>query len=68
FGGRNYSTSRVNAREIMPEIRYLLYAQKVQSPIEIYSDWLAVGHVDEIINFVPIQNEKGFKLLVASPL
>ncbi|WP_249671154.1 protein-arginine deiminase family protein [Bacillus thuringiensis] len=68
FGGRNYSTSRVNAREIMPEIRYFLYAQKVQSPIEIYSDWLAVGHVDEIINFVPIQNEKGFKLLVASPL
>ncbi|MEW4108345.1 protein-arginine deiminase family protein [Bacillus thuringiensis] len=68
FGGRNYSTSRVNEREIMPEIRYFLYAQKVQSPIEIYSDWLAVGHVDEIINFVPIENEKGFKLLVASPL
>ncbi|AHX21987.1 hypothetical protein CY96_29805 (plasmid) [Bacillus bombysepticus str. Wang] len=29
---------------------------------------MAVGHVDEIINFVPIENEKGFKLLVASPL
>lgn len=52
---------------MMPELRRFLYAQKVQSPIELVTDWLVVGHVDEILSFVPAENEKGFKLLLASP-
>ena len=51
----------------MPELRRFLHAQKVQSPVEIFTDWLAVGHVDEILSFVPADNDKGFKLLLASP-
>lgn len=52
---------------MMPEVRRFLYAQKVQSPIEIFTDWLTVGHVDEILSFVPAQNDKGFTVLLASP-
>ena len=51
---------------MMPNIRKFLYAQKVQSPIEVFSDWLVVGHVDEFLNFIPDSSSKGFKLLLAS--
>jgi protein-arginine deiminase len=67
FGGRAYGNYGAQTREMMPEIRRFLYAQKVQSPIEIFTDWLQVGHVDEILNFVPANTAKGFKLLLASP-
>ena len=67
FGGREYGNYSVETRQMMPEIRRFLYAQKVPSPVEIYTDWLAVGHVDEIICFVPADNEIGFQMLTASP-
>ena len=67
FGGSEYGSYSADAREMMPEIRQFLYAQKVQSPVEIYTDWLAVGHVDEIICFVPADNDIKFQLLMASP-
>lgn len=67
FGGRAYGDYGLDTRQMMPELRRFLYAQKVQSPIEIFTDWLDVGHVDEILSFVPADNEKGFKLLLASP-
>ncbi|WP_299461247.1 protein-arginine deiminase family protein [uncultured Microscilla sp.] len=56
-------------RQIAHQLKGFLHAQKVQSPIEVFSDWLAVGHVDEIINFVPAHNpssDKKFKMLIAS--
>lgn len=67
FGGRAYGDYGPNTRQMMPELRRFLHAQKVQAPIEIYSDWLTVGHVDEIVSFVPADNAKGFQLLLASP-
>ena len=67
FGGREYGNYSVETRQMMPEIRRFLYAQKVQSPVEIYTDWLAVGHVDEIVCFVPAHNESGFQMLLAWP-
>jgi protein-arginine deiminase len=54
-------------RRLMRAVRDFLYAQKVQAPIEVYSDWLTVGHVDEFMSFVPAPTAKGFKLLLASP-
>lgn len=48
-------------------LREFLYAQEVQAPFEIYTDWLAVGHVDEIISFVPATNQNCFEVLLASP-
>jgi protein-arginine deiminase len=45
-----------------------LYAQQVQDPVELFSDWLLVGHVDEFVTFVPApKSSKGFKCLLASP-
>lgn len=35
--------------------------------LEVDTGWLKVGHVDEIIAFVPSDNEKGFRLAVADP-
>jgi len=54
-------------RRIMHVVRDFLYGQQVQPPIELYSDWLVVGHVDEFLCFVPAPTAKGFKLLLASP-
>lgn len=35
-----------------------LKAQQVQAPVELYSDWLSVGHVDEFLSFVPTSDQK----------
>ncbi|KAF7466523.1 Hypothetical predicted protein [Marmota monax] len=48
-------------------VRDFLWAQQVQAPVQLYSDWLSVGHVDEFLNFVPTSDQKGFRLLLASP-
>uniref|UniRef100_A0ABI8ADZ1 Protein-arginine deiminase n=1 Tax=Felis catus TaxID=9685 RepID=A0ABI8ADZ1_FELCA len=45
-----------------------ILAQQVQAPVELYSDWLSVGHVDEFLSFVPTSDQKGFRLLLASPI
>ena len=39
-------------------VRDFLYAQQVQAPVELYSDWLSVGHVDEFVTFVPTSDTK----------
>lgn len=67
FGGKKFGDYSESNRQMMPQLRKFLYSQKVQSPFEIYTDWLTVGHVDEIICFVPAVNDVGFEVLVASP-
>ena len=67
FGGREYGDFREASRQMMPELRRFLHAQRVQAPIELYTDWLTVGHIDEIVSFVPARNAKGFQVLLASP-
>ncbi|XP_070812048.1 protein-arginine deiminase type-1-like [Pituophis catenifer annectens] len=75
--GKNYSLGRIligssfpgsGNRKMTKVVRDFLYAQKVQAPVELYSDWLTVGHVDEFLSFVPAPGKKGFRLLLASPL
>lgn len=39
-------------------VQDFLWAQKVQEPIALYSDWLVVGHVDEFMTFVPAPDRK----------
>lgn len=65
--GRIYYGAGRPAEEIYPKTKEFLHAQIVQDPIDIDTDWLNVGHVDEIISFVPAPGPKGFKLLLASP-
>lgn len=39
-------------------VQDFLWAQKVQEPIALFSDWLLVGHVDEFLTFVPAPDRK----------
>lgn len=66
YGG--YGGKSKFGRRMERKVREFLYAQKVQEPIRINTDWLIVGHVDEIISFCPMKNApKKFKVLLASP-
>ncbi|NXL85254.1 PADI1 deiminase, partial [Alectura lathami] len=74
--GKEYPLGRIligsplpwaNGRRMSKVVRDFLYAQKVQAPVEVYSEWLSVGHVDEFLTFVPAHDRKGFRLLLASP-
>ncbi|ETE59251.1 Protein-arginine deiminase type-2, partial [Ophiophagus hannah] len=53
--GSSFPTS--GGRRMTKVVRNFLQAQRVQSPVELYSDWLTVGHVDEF----------QFRMLMASP-
>ncbi|XP_071623118.1 protein-arginine deiminase type-1-like isoform X2 [Heliangelus exortis] len=74
--GKEYPLGRIligsplpwaSGRRMSKAVRDFLYAQKVQAPVEVYSEWLTVGHVDEFLTFVPAYDRKGFRLLLASP-
>ncbi|XP_063329638.1 protein-arginine deiminase type-2 [Pelmatolapia mariae] len=54
-------------RNMTKVVQDFLWAQKVQEPIALFSDWLFVGHVDEFMTFVPAPDRRGFRLLLASP-
>ncbi|XP_008277724.1 protein-arginine deiminase type-2 [Stegastes partitus] len=54
-------------RNMTKVVQDFLFAQKVQEPVALFSDWLCVGHVDEFMTFVPAPDRKGFRLLLASP-
>ncbi|MBG0564859.1 protein-arginine deiminase family protein [Actinoplanes aureus] len=72
-GGKHYPFGRVyfgpgrGADTFDPKVRDFLRAQIVQDPIEVNTGWLSVGHVDEVISFVPAPSGKGFKLVLPSP-
>ncbi len=53
-------------RPVHDEFREFLLAQKVQPILPLDTSWLAVGHVDEFLSFVPANSGKKFKLLIAS--
>lgn len=57
----------IEGRNMTKAVQDFLWAQKVQDPIALFSDWLEVGHVDEFMTFVPAPDKKGFRLLLASP-
>jgi protein-arginine deiminase len=65
FGGAQPGAQ--NARRMMKVVSDFMYAQQVQHPIELYSDWLNVGHIDEFMSFVPAPDGKKFRLVLASP-
>ncbi|KAM6216932.1 protein-arginine deiminase type-4-like [Rhynchocyon petersi] len=65
IGSSSYPSQ--DSREMHQTLQDFLAAQQVQAPVKLYSDWLGVGHVDEFLSFVPAQDGKGFRLLLASP-
>uniref|UniRef100_A0A2K5DE06 Peptidyl arginine deiminase 2 n=1 Tax=Aotus nancymaae TaxID=37293 RepID=A0A2K5DE06_AOTNA len=62
----NEIINQSGGRRMTKVVRDFLKAQQVQAPVELYSDWLTVGHVDEFMTFVPIPGTKKFLLLMAS--
>ncbi|XP_041845801.1 protein-arginine deiminase type-2-like [Melanotaenia boesemani] len=75
--GKNFPLGRIligvafptatKGRNMTKVVQDFLWAQKVQEPIALFSDWLFVGHIDEFMTFVPAKDRKGFRLLLASP-
>uniref|UniRef100_A0A3B4AGH6 protein-arginine deiminase n=1 Tax=Periophthalmus magnuspinnatus TaxID=409849 RepID=A0A3B4AGH6_9GOBI len=75
--GKHYPLGRIiigvafptasKGRNMTKMVQDFLWAQTVQEPIALFSDWLEVGHVDEFMSFVPAKDRKGFRLLLASP-
>jgi len=55
-----------NSRAIDRGYQGFFKRQKLQEPIDLCTDWLRVGHVDEIISFVP-KADGSYMLLLASP-
>ena len=58
-----------DGRQAALAVRQFLNAQQVQAPIEVFTDWLVVGHVDEIVCFEPGPpgDPDGWQIQIASP-
>lgn len=70
YGVRNAAFGPGHAgNEMSAEVKDILKANKYQSAVEIPTNWLAVGHVDEFMSFIPdlTGGPGSFKLLIASP-
>ncbi|GBF80361.1 protein-arginine deiminase family protein [Aphanothece sacrum] len=65
FGGDHPNAPQYSMK-MAKTVRDFLYGQKIQSPVELFSDWLDVGHIDEFMTFVPVKTGKGFKLIMAN--
>ena len=62
-------TGQYRSNTMHPGVLRFLEAQRVQwPPIVVDTSWLAIGHIDEVVNFVPAQTLAGFKVLLPSPL
>lgn len=57
----------IHGSGILEETHEFYNAQKVQGPaLEVLTDWLLVGHVDEVLSYVPAKTARGWKLLIGS--
>ena len=71
--GRHFPYGRViTGRQIElamhPAVMKFIQAQEMQwPPIEVDVSWLMIGHVDEVVSFVPAKTKTGFKVLMPSP-
>jgi protein-arginine deiminase len=60
-------TGRQGLRSMHPNIMAFLEAQRVQwPPLVVDTSWLEIGHVDEVVNFVPAAAAPGFRVLFPS--
>ena len=51
-----------------PAVMKFIEAQAMQwPPIVVDVSWLMIGHVDEVVSFVPAKTQTGFKVLLPSP-
>src|SRR5262249_39634015 len=68
FGRIVYGDTPAAADQMNPHVVDFLREQKVQKPFSIDTSWLEVGHVDEVISFIPMPTApRGFRIAIASP-
>jgi protein-arginine deiminase len=70
YGGRPSADTALDTydrRKMHPRLQGFLRRQGVQAPVALTTDWLAVGHVDEIATFLPDRETGSFVLALASP-
>jgi protein-arginine deiminase len=61
-------TGKQNDLAMHPQVMGFLEAQAVQwPPIVVDTSWLMIGHVDEVVNFLPAKTACGFRVLLPSP-
>ncbi|NLX20195.1 MAG: hypothetical protein GXY55_00795 [Phycisphaerae bacterium] len=65
--GAVYPLGRIVHGTMPTAITDFLQAQEIQSPVEVNTSFLRVGHVDEIFSFIPGAGSQGFRVAVASP-
>lgn len=69
--GESYPAGRIIMGawgEEEPLIIPFLRAQETQDPLIMDTIWLYIGHVDEFIQFLPADNERGWVVMVDDPL
>ncbi|KLJ12106.1 hypothetical protein EMPG_12770 [Blastomyces silverae] len=70
FKGKKYPAGRIVLGTHGVKRSYILeylQAQEIQNPLLVDVDWLAVGHVDEMLQFLPANNPLGWVMLVPDP-
>ncbi|WP_084433300.1 protein-arginine deiminase domain-containing protein [Kibdelosporangium aridum] len=73
--GRSYPVGRIvmgdtgSAGEGAPDqaMQTFLRSQEYQTPLMVDTSWLAVGHVDEFVQFLPAAGRRGWTIAVADP-
>jgi len=72
-GDREYPNGRIYAgtqgvRAMHPDVIRFLEAQGVQAPVLwLDTSWLVIGHVDEMVSWVPSRVGNSYRMLVPSP-
>ncbi|KAI1631481.1 hypothetical protein F4809DRAFT_654012 [Biscogniauxia mediterranea] len=67
--GRIVQGSHLESYPAYPHVYDYMRAQEFQDPLILDTDWLAVGHVDEMVQFVPSPGARhGWALFIADPV
>ncbi|TQV92528.1 peptidylarginine deiminase [Cordyceps javanica] len=68
--GKSYPAGRavMGSAGKRPFMMDFLDAQETQAPIDLDTSWLAVKHTDEFMQFLPVESERGWVMMVNDPL
>ncbi|KAI1109166.1 hypothetical protein F5Y14DRAFT_433512 [Nemania sp. NC0429] len=66
--GRIIEGSHPKSCPTYPHVYDYMRAQEFQDPLVLDTDWLVVGHVDEIVQFLPANTPYGWALYIADPM
>ncbi|OAA73827.1 arginine deiminase type-3 [Cordyceps fumosorosea ARSEF 2679] len=71
FNGKKFPAGRIiigasDART--PQALGFLKAQETQDPITVDTTWLMVGHIDEVLSFLPAKTARGWRVALLDPM